>query len=458
MANGMGSLYIGSTGLRSSQNALNTTANNLANVDTTGYVREQVLFGDKNYTTFDNNSAISKQQAGLGVTIADVIHARDVFLDKSYRTESGRQAFYAACFSATDEVQTYFQEMEGEAFQQNIQDFWSAFQEFAKDPSDSVNQNLVMQKASLFLSRSTAVNTSLQNYQSNMNAQISDDIDKINKLGQTIYDLNQQITKIEAGGVETAMNLRDQRDNALDELSTLASISYKELSDGNVKVSLEGVDFVTESQTFPIGKEIDKKTGFITPYWPQMSDTTAGQYSHVFNYTVDISSEYNTDLGELKALVMQRGDHWANYTDIEGMSAEEYNNTTGMSTMLTIEAQLDQLIHGIVTAINDTICPNIESETAITGTDANGNAVSFAAGTLILDAENCTVGSDGKIPPRELFTRIGTERYTEVQGDDGKTYYVFNEEDTSDTSKMYTTSGITVNKEIQGQTSLLAYR
>ena len=41
MANGMGSLYIGSSGLRTSQNALNTTANNLANVDTTGYVRQQ---------------------------------------------------------------------------------------------------------------------------------------------------------------------------------------------------------------------------------------------------------------------------------------------------------------------------------------------------------------------------------------------------------------------------------
>ena len=43
MANGMGSLYIGSSGLRTSQNALNTTANNLANVDTTGYVRQKKL-------------------------------------------------------------------------------------------------------------------------------------------------------------------------------------------------------------------------------------------------------------------------------------------------------------------------------------------------------------------------------------------------------------------------------
>ena len=87
MANGMGSLYIGASGLQNSQNAINTTANNLANVDTKGYVRQQVLFADRNYTTFDRKSAISFQQAGLGVTIADVVHTRDVFLDQYYRSE-----------------------------------------------------------------------------------------------------------------------------------------------------------------------------------------------------------------------------------------------------------------------------------------------------------------------------------------------------------------------------------
>ena len=44
MANGFGSMYIGASGLQSAQNALNTTANNLANVNTEGYVRQQVVF------------------------------------------------------------------------------------------------------------------------------------------------------------------------------------------------------------------------------------------------------------------------------------------------------------------------------------------------------------------------------------------------------------------------------
>ena len=67
MANGFGSLYVGSSGLQSAQNALNTTANNLTNVNTTGYVRQQVLHTDRNYNVVDTSASISYQQSGLGI-------------------------------------------------------------------------------------------------------------------------------------------------------------------------------------------------------------------------------------------------------------------------------------------------------------------------------------------------------------------------------------------------------
>ena len=430
MANGMGSLYIGSSGLRTSQNALNTTANNLANVDTTGYVRQQVIQADRHYNTFDKNAAISNQQSGLGVSIADVIHSRDMFLDKRYRTETGRQSFYSACYSATNEIYTYFQELEGEAFQDSISSLYTAFEEFAKDPSDSVNQNLVMQKSSLFISRAKAVYTSLQNYQNNLNTKISKDIDRINELGKKIYDLNESIVKIEAGGVETAMELRDQRDNALDELAGLVHIDYDEKYDGTVFVSIEGVDFVNRAQVYEMGKSVDDETGYITPYWPQMSDTNRGQKADVFNFNVDISSAYNTDIGELKALVMQRGNYVADYRDIEGKSRQDYNDDAGMSVMLSTEAELDQFVHKLVTAINDIFCPNIEYTGAdLTGTTADGSTFTITQGMKVLDADNCAVGSDGKLPPQELFS----------------------------ISKMYTLSSLKVNDEIISQPSSIPH-
>ena len=64
MGNGFGSLYIGASGLQNAQYALNTTANNLANVNTTGYVRQQVRFADKNYNRSEEHTS-ELQSRGL---------------------------------------------------------------------------------------------------------------------------------------------------------------------------------------------------------------------------------------------------------------------------------------------------------------------------------------------------------------------------------------------------------
>ena len=459
MANGFGSLYVGASGLQSAQNSLNTTSNNLANVNTKGYVRQQVVHTDRNYNIFDTSASISYQQSGLGVKIGDVVHARDVFLDKAYRTESGRQAFYAATADAVNEVYTYYQELEGEAFQNSLQDLRTSFQELAKRPDDSVAQNLVIQKASLFVSRANAVYTGLKDYQSNINQQITDDIDRINELGQRIFELNLEIKTIEAGHVETAMTLRDERDSCLDELGSYVDISYKEDIDGIVKVSVEGMEFVNEAKCYKMGKLVDDLTGFVTPYWPQSSEPDKGFYDEVFSYTTEISSEMNTDIGELKALILARGDRVANYTDIVGLSKDAYNTSkvdkiaTGMSVMLEAEAQLDQLVHGIITAINDVLCPNTEAENIFNFNGANEitiDGVTIQKGELFLDAENCSVGVDGELPPTELFRRIGTERYTEVVID-GKTYYKFVPEDETDTAMQYTMKSVSVNHVLMEQ-------
>ena len=465
MGNGFGSLYVGSGGLQSSQNALNTTANNLTNVNTTGYVRQQVLHTDRNYNTVDTSASISYQQSGLGVKIGDVIHARDIFLDKAFRTESGRQAFYAATAEAVNEVYTFYQELEGEAFQDSLQDLWTSFQELAKDPSDSVNQNLVIQKASLFVSRAAGVYEGLRDYQKNINQQISDDIDRINELGQRIFELNLEIKQVESGHVETAMTLRDERDNCLDELATFAEITYKEDVNGMVKVSIEGMEFVDEARVYEMGKLVDDISEFVTPYWPHSSTPENGEYDEVFSYTTEISSEMGTDIGELKALILARGDRTANYNDILGLSQREYNKSTadhigtGMSVMLQAEAQLDQLFHGIVTSINDLLCPNTAASNVIkfNGADSiqiedvNGVMHTIGKDELFLDAENTSVGIDGELPPTELFKRIGTERYEKIEAKDGNTYYRYIPEDPTETSMQYTIMSVEINHTLKEQ-------
>lgn len=484
MANGFGSLYVGASGLQNSQNGLNVIANNMANVNTTGYVRQQVVYADKDYTSTGQYASISKQKTGLGVTIGDVTHTRDVFLDASYRTQSSRKNFYSSLYDATSEVETFLQEMDGADFKTALSDLYSAFAEYAKDPSDSANQNLVVQKSELFISRAKSVYDGLKQYQTTINTKINNDVDRINEIGKAITKLNVQIQRIEAAGVETAASLRDERDNYLDELSGLANISYSETFDGIVKVKIEGQYFVTEVGYNEIKNYKDAVTGFVTPYWDILSDPDNGDYYNVFDLS-NVQSMNNNDKGEVKALLLARGDHYATYLDLmKDNSNSEFDDTMkydrgiGNSVIMNAQAELDNLVHSIVTSINNLFSPTVtyaELQTnlgntaaisyPITGTDADGNSVTITADTKVLDSVNCSVGSDKKLPPAELFSRNGADRYTEVTVN-GETVYVYNEEavedgnpDTvTDTSKDYTINSLSVNSTLVENQSLIPFR
>ncbi len=443
MANGMQALYVGGSGLRSAQNAINTSANNLANVNTAGYVRQQVLFADKHYNRFANAS-VSSQNVGLGVGIGDIVHARDVFLDKTYRSEAGRQSYYSAYYNAIDEVQSLYQELEGTAFKDVLMgsgsdrdsnsSLWSAFELLAQDPSDMTNQGLVIQRSNLLLTRANAIYSSLSTYQSQINIQISNDIDRVNELGKQIYKLNLEIQSIEASGAETAYDLRDARDTALDELGSLVNMSYTEDATGIVTVKVEGQYFVDEAHMYQVGKQVDRSTGYVNAYWPYLSNEANGQYTNLFDFSMPISSEYNTDIGEIKALIQARGDGVKNFAYLEGADPEQYANSVGMSVMEESEAQLDVLIHGLATKINDILSPNTRASFSVRTENADGTySITEYKNVKVLDVDNCRLGSDMKIPPHELFTRVGVpDRYTEVTDQNGKTWYIYNEEDTYD--------------------------
>ncbi|MFQ7238394.1 MAG: hypothetical protein ACLRP8_05005 [Roseburia intestinalis] len=70
--------------------------------------------------------------------------------------------------------------------------------------------------------------------------------------------------------------------------------------------------------------------------------------TYLFNFNRDISTENKNDMGEIKALVLARGDKVANYKDILGVDGKTYDDTTGMYCYAPCEGQqMDQLFHGI---------------------------------------------------------------------------------------------------------------
>lgn len=355
----MGSLYVGQSGLQTGQNALNTTAHNMSNVDTIGYTRQQVQQTARSYRTLSKtNSANAYQQAGLGVQYAQVKQVRDYFLDKTYRRESGRSAFYDTTYDAVGEIENLFQELEGEAFADAIKNLWESVQEIAKDPSNTVNQGVFIQRCNEFTTRAAAVYDGLCEYQDNMNYTVQQKVNQMNKYGARIAELNQQILRIEAAQVEKANDLRDERNQLTDELSKLAYINLKEDIDGNFIISVEGTEFVKEDGINEIALLQDENTGFYTPYWKHFAKTDAAgnldiSRAKVFNLDMEISTDMNTDIGGLKATLIARGDHRATYKDLE--NKDVYDKSIAPSIIMNIQAEFDQLINKVSTKINEVI-------------------------------------------------------------------------------------------------------
>lgn len=444
----MGSLYIGQSGLQTSQNLLNTTAHNMSNLDTTGYTRQQSLLGDKEYTTIKFNGAgVSNQQIGLGVTYSKVRQVRDIFLDQTYRKESGRSMFYSTSYEVMTEVENILGELYGITFSKSLGEdggLQEAIDELAKTPSDSVVQGLVVQRATAFLENAQAVYNGISDYQDNLNLKVKSQVDKINEYGKKIHDLNIQILKVESGGIESANDLRDTRNLLLDELSEMAKISYKEDVYGNMLVQLEGHDFVSRDLVYEIGLDQDNTTGFYTPFWTVDASYTINsegkkeydiEGAEVFNLTQTVSSDLNTDIGGLKAILLARGDHRADYTDLQDKN--QYNRDISQSILMNVQAEFDQLIHQVTTGINKVL----------------ENAADTETGYLCEQVE-----VDGQLVyrPIQLFQKRATEGFSYEKDNDGNiTGIVYNEEDPENKETLYTTSNLMINPALLKEPTLL---
>ena len=390
----MSSLYIGVSGLQTSNNALNTTAHNMSNLDTQGYTRQQVQQGTRNYITHSKDTSRNWIQTGLGVNYTRTRQERDAILDRNYRRETGRKSFYDVSAAALEEIEYILGESnEGHEFSvaligdhndANTKDgLWGAIQELDKDPTASVNQNLFVTKAYEFITKAQKVYNSLCEYQDNMNKKVKTDVDLINKYAQEIETLNRAIVRVE-GGPEHANDMRDRRNYLLDELGKIGNIDYSEDASGYVSVRFEQVELVKGSLVNEMCLYEDPQTGFYTPYWKMLAtfdnfndkgepivskENIEG--AEVFDLTQRISSEYNTDIGSLKGTLLARGDHRATHSELDNINPDGeyeenwYNTHVEQSIIMNVQAEFDKLVHIVTTKINDVLRQGAERATAL---------------------------------------------------------------------------------------------
>ena len=481
----MSGLYIGVSGLQTNQAALNVTAHNLANLDSEGYSRQQVLMRDTYYTLY-NNGKVYTSQTGLGVSMDRIRQVRDTFADKQYRLETGREMFYSSLHDVAEEVEAYFgSDVDEEPLKDALTQFWSSLNELQKTPDSIVSRETVIQSAQEAIDQAKIIYDQITDYQLNLNQQIVTQVEEINNIAEEIYEINRKIVMVECGGAETANDLRDRRNYLLDQLGGYADISYREDDVGYVTVNLEGTALVTEDRFFKLGTtKISEDSELLKVVWADHGNMD------LYSFKTLPSAENATDVGSLKGLLYARGNIIANYTNMSENSilwesytlddgtqmyesieefyadgnytdyADYYERNIAPYLITNLETQLDYLVHTMVTKVNDILCPNTTTDQAITATDANGNTVFIREGATVLDIENApiTMGEDG-YPGVELFSRKNTERYKECtyvdENGEEKKIYVYNEEDPANIFSLYTIDELVINPEVVKNPSLL---
>ncbi|MDR2547556.1 MAG: flagellar hook-associated protein FlgK [Lachnospiraceae bacterium] len=216
-------LHVASSGLRSSQAALNTTANNIANTQTPGFSRQQVVqeASDalRTFTTYGS--------AGAGVDVLAIERVRNHFYDVKYWNNASRlgKAEVQQYYMRT--LEDYFEDDEMSGFNTLFNRMSAALQSVTTNASSTSTKADFVSSMKALTDYFNSMFGNMQEMQNDLNLEIKQTIDEINSIAEKLSILNRQINIIEMGG-PAANELRDQREKLIDRLSLLVDVEVDE--------------------------------------------------------------------------------------------------------------------------------------------------------------------------------------------------------------------------------------
>ena len=218
-------LNIAYTGLLASNAAMNTTSNNIANVQTEGYSRQQV--------TQQASNALRVFQtygcAGAGVETLAIERIRDEFYDGRFWDNNAQLGEYDMKQYYMQQLETYFDDDGKSTGFKTIFDqlMITGMQALLKDPNSATAKSQFVGYAGALTEYFNGMAGNLEKVQKDINKEIKLKVDQINSLAGEIASLNKQINTIELAGTK-ANELRDRRTLLIDELSKIVDVEVKE--------------------------------------------------------------------------------------------------------------------------------------------------------------------------------------------------------------------------------------
>lgn len=225
----MSLLNIGMSGLSASQSSLMTTGNNIANVDTAGYSRQQTVQGTKASQQFGN------VYIGTGTTLADVRRVYNSYLDAQLQTTTSLNSDSAAYLGQVTPLDKLLSDS-GTGLNGALTKFFASVQNVNAKPGDDASRQLLLSDAQALSNRFNSVSSQLNVQNANINGNLTNMADQVNKLAATVAQLNQKISEISSSG-GMPNELLDARNETVRQLSTFTGAQIVE-REGNVDIYL----------------------------------------------------------------------------------------------------------------------------------------------------------------------------------------------------------------------------
>lgn len=294
MPNTFFGLDIGKSGLYTAQGGLNTTAHNIANVETEGFTRQVVDQKASNALRTNGRNGM----IGTGVDVIAVRQTRNEYYDEKYRNNNSIYGGYDTKANYMSQIEGYLNEIQLKGFTTTFDKMYDNIQELQKDPANLTVRNQVMNVAESFCEYFNSLFTNLKATQEDCNFEIKNQVNRVNAMAAEIASLTKQINAVEIGG-SNANDLRDQRNLLVDELSGIINVSVEETPNGVVGlkdyvVKIDGQTLVDTYETHQIS---------VAPRETRKNQTDAdGLYDIVWDNGQQFNPYAATQSGSIKAL------------------------------------------------------------------------------------------------------------------------------------------------------------
>ena len=224
MASTFFGLNISASALAAFQASVNTTANNISNVNTAGYSRQVA-----NLSASDSIRVNAKYgTAGTGVNVTSIKQVRDSYYDTKYWRNQSSVGLYEKKLYYMEQIEEiYTDDDTSTGFSSILDTFFNNLETLKNSASDTSARNQFISGAQNLTNYFNSVSTQLTQMQSDVNNEIKSTVDELNATAQKIALLNKQINAIEIQG-SYANELRDQRALLVDQLSKIVPVEVEE--------------------------------------------------------------------------------------------------------------------------------------------------------------------------------------------------------------------------------------